>query len=54
MSATDDTIAMRANPTSAGIGMMIGSSAPITHSSWNRVSNLANDRPRFASGSRQP
>ena len=28
----------------------IGMSAPITQTSWNLVSNLANDRPRFASG----
>ena len=30
--------------------MMTGMNAPTTHASWNRVSNFANDRPRFASG----
>ena len=29
---------------------MTGMNAPTTHASWNRVSNFANERPRFASG----
>ena len=41
---------MMAKPMSAGIGITIGMSAPITQTSWKRVSNLANDRPRLASG----
>ena len=28
----------------------MGMSAPITHTSWKRVSKRANDRPRLASG----
>ena len=44
------TTPMRAKPRQAGIGITIGISAPITHTSWKRVSNRANERPRLASG----
>ena len=50
MAAKAATAAMRAKPAAAGIGMTMGTSAPMTHTSWKRVSNLANDRPRLASG----
>src|SRR4029453_3662446 len=42
--------AMTRNPISMGMGMTTGTKAPITHVSWKRVSNLAKDRPRLASG----
>ena len=42
---------MTRKPTRAGMGRSSsGSSAPITHTSWNRTSNRANERPRLASG----
>ena len=34
----------------SGIDTSTGMKAPTTHTIWNRVSNLANDRPRLASG----
>jgi hypothetical protein len=43
--------AMARKPTRAGMGRSSrGTTAPMTHTSWNRISNLANERPRFASG----
>ena len=37
-------------PKRPGIWMSTGTTPAVTHASWNRVSNCANARPRFASG----
>ena len=46
--ANTATAASITDPATAGIGTMMGMSAPITQSNWNRVSKRANERPRFA------